>query len=391
MSSTQPRRAETAPGLFDLYEPESGFVMVRAQHGVAASGPSVVVDVPSGPDQVRRAAAAAQDALAHTGGSRVAAGALPFDGAPAAMLRIPERVLRRDNLVPRPAPPATARRVMRIRSEPNPAAYRANIATALDRIDAGDIEKVVLARTLAVESDALLDARVVARRLRAVDPECYVFVVALPGGRDLIGATPELLLRREGKDVFSDPLAGTAERSWDPARDAEAARALLDAAKERREHRLTAEAVADALGPFCSSLDVAAQPSLTATATLWHLRTAIRGQLRKSAPDALTLAAALHPTPAVCGTPTDAALALIRELEPFDRRYYAGIVGWVDSGGDGEWAIALRCAELSGRTARLYAGAGIVSGSDPGAEDQETEAKFDAMLRAIGAEHLGET
>ncbi|MBV8195610.1 MAG: chorismate-binding protein, partial [Candidatus Dormibacteraeota bacterium] len=144
------------------------------------------------------------------------------------------------------------------------------------------------------------------------------------------------------------------------------------------------DAVADTLAPFCSELEVDRQPSLHATATLWHLRTSIRGRLRDDSPDALTLAAALHPTPAVCGMPPDAALSLIRELEPFDRRFYAGIVGWVDARGDGEWVIALRCAEIMGRTARLYAGAGIVSGSDPAAEDREADVKFGAMLRALG-------
>jgi isochorismate synthase len=146
-----------------------------------------------------------------------------------------------------------------------------------------------------------------------------------------------------------------------------------------------AEAVADTLSKFCENLEVDAQPSLVSTATLWHLHTAVRGRLRPDAPDALTLAAALHPTPAVCGTPPDAALGLIRELEPFDRRFYAGMAGWVDAHGDGDWVIVLRCAEVMGRTARLYAGAGIVAGSDPEAEDREADIKFSAMLHALGA------
>jgi isochorismate synthase len=276
--------------------------------------------------------------------------------------------------------------VVRIRAEPEPGAYQVMVADALRRIEAGSIDKVVLARTLVVESDTRLVARVLARRLRAVDPDCYVFAVSLPNGSDLIGATPELLLRRRGGAVFSEPLAGTARRSRDPVEDARVAQTLMDAVKERREHRLTAEAVADSLAPFCVSLEVDQQPSLSATATLWHLRTSVRGRLRDDAPDALSLAAALHPTPAVCGTPTSVARELIRELEPFERGFYAGIVGWVDARGDGEWAVTLRCAEVSGRVATLYAGAGIVAGSDPVEEDRETEAKFDTVLRAIGAE-----
>ena len=376
-----------ATGLFDLYRPGTGFVMVQAGHGVAADGESLGVDVEAGPHQVERAAAMVQAALTAAGVASVAVGALPFEGTRAARLHIPERVQRREHAVPRPAPPAPARRVARVRVDPRPGTYQSLVAEALRRIESGSLDKVVLSRTLLVESDARLEARVLARRLRAVDPECFVFTVSLPDGAgDLIGASPELLLRRRGASVFSDPLAGTAQRVADRAEDAAIARALLETVKERREHRLTAEAVADALSPFCVELDVDEQPSLTATATLWHLRTAIRGVLRAGAPDALTLAAALHPTPAVCGTPTAAALDVIHELEEFDRGFYAGLVGWVDGSGDGEWAVTLRCAQVRGHTALLYAGAGIVAGSDPQAEDLETDAKFGAVLRALGVD-----
>jgi isochorismate synthase len=379
--------AQQAPvGLFDLYPARSGFVMVQASRGLAAVGDSTSVAVAAGPDQVQRAATQVREALGAGGAAHVAVGAIPFDGGSDAVLYIPERVVWRENLVLRPPPPPTARRVVRIRAEPEPGAYQRMVADALRGIEAGSLEKVVLARTLLVESDTRLVARVLARRLRAVDPDCYVFAASLPSGGDLIGASPELLLRRRGGAVFSDPLAGTARRSRDPVEDARVAQTLMDAVKERREHRLTAEAVADSLAPFCVSLEVDAQPSLSATATLWHLRTSVRGRLREDAPDALSLAAALHPTPAVCGTPTDLARQVIRELEPFERGFYAGIVGWVDGRGDGEWAVTLRCAEVSGRAATLYAGAGIVAGSDPVEEDRETEAKFDTVLRAIGAE-----
>jgi isochorismate synthase len=377
---------QTPVGLFDLYQSGTGFVMVQGDRGLAADGEVNSITVAAGPGQVRRAAALVGDALDGAHGSRVAVGAIPFDGGSAAELHIPARVVWRENLVLRPPPPPTARRVVRIRAEPEPGAYQLMVAEALRRIEDGSIEKVVLARTLLVESDTRLVARVLARRLRAVDPDCYVFAVSLPNGSDLIGASPELLLRRRAHAVFSDPLAGTARRSRDPVEDARIAGTLLAAVKERREHRLTAEAVADSLAPFCVSLEVDEQPSLSATATLWHLRTSVRGRLRDDAPDALSLAAALHPTPAVCGTPTTAAMQLIRELEPFERGFYAGIVGWVDARGDGEWAVTLRCAEVSGRAARLVAGAGIVAGSDPVEEDRETEAKFDTVLRAIGAD-----
>jgi len=384
---TGPRQEANATGLFDVYRPGTGFVMVQAGHGVAADGESLSIDVEPGPNQVQRAATTAQTALGDTAHAAVALGVLPFEGTRTARLLVPERVQRRQHAVPRPAPPAPARRVARIRADPRPGTYTSLVAEALRRIDAGGLDKVVLSRTLLVESDARLEPPVLARRLRAVDPECFVFTVSLPDGAgDLIGASPELLLRRRGAAVFSDPLAGTAQRVADRSEDAAIARALLETVKERREHRLTAEAVADALAPFCAELEVDEQPSLTATATLWHLRTAIRGVLLPGAPDALALAAALHPTPAVCGTPTAAALDVIHELEEFDRGFYAGLVGWVDERGDGEWAVTLRCAQVRGRTALLYAGAGIVAGSDPDAEDLETDAKFGAVLRALGVD-----
>jgi isochorismate synthase len=184
--------------------------------------------------------------------------------------------------------------------------------------------------------------------------------------------------------VVSDPLAGTALRSADPVRDREIARELLGSGKDQREHRLIAEAVADGLAPFCAALTVDREPSLSPTGTLWHLRTAVRGTLKINAPDALAIAASLHPTPAVCGTPRAAASAVISRLEDFDRGFYAGLVGWVDARGDGDWAVTLRCAEITGAAARLHAGAGIVTGSNPAAEDLETEAKFGPMLSALG-------
>jgi isochorismate synthase len=381
------REETNATGLFDLYRPGNGFVVVQAGHGLAADGDSLDIEVAAGAAHVERAGALVQTAFAAAGPDAVAVGALPFEGTRRAILHMPERVRRREHAVPRPAPASPVRRLARIRVDPEPGAYPAMVAEALRRIGSGAIDKVVLARTLRVESDARLEPRVLARRLRAVDPECFVFTVSLPDSQGaLIGASPELLLRRRGASVSSDPLAGTARRLHDPTRDAETARLLLDAVKERREHRLTVEAVTDSLAPYCSSLHVDAQPALIATATLWHLRTAIRGQLRDGAPDALTLAAVLHPSPAVCGTPTAAALDVIHELETFERGFYAGLVGWVDARGDGEWAVALRCAEVRGHSARLYAGAGIVAGSDPEAEDLETEAKFGTVLRALGVE-----
>ena len=390
MSAVRPATALPAAAserdLFEWYRDGTGVVLQHRDYGLAAAGDSRAIHVPAGPHHVRRAASLAQDALDETAGPGIVMGALPFDGSCEAILRLPERVIRgaplRGNVAPQPGWTVTD-----LVPDPLPIEYEAAVERALAAIDAGEVEKVVLARTLQVEADAPIDPRLVARRFNAGEPGSFVFLVALPGGAsNLVGASPELVVRRKGRKVFSDPLAGTARRSQDRTRDQEIARQLLDAVKEQREHRLVAEAVADAMTPFCSNLVVDSEASLTSTATLWHLHTAIKGTLKPDAPDALTIAAALHPTPAVCGTPQAAAAALIARLEPFERRFFAGLVGWVDTIGDGEWALTLRCAEVSCSTARLHAGAGIVAGSEPAAEDLETEVKFGVGLRALGVE-----
>ena len=384
--ATAPPAAASERDLFEWYRDGTGVVLQHRDYGLAAAGDSRAIHVPAGPHHVRRAASLAQDALDETAGLGIVMGALPFDGSCEAILRLPERVIRgaplRGDVAPQPGWTVTD-----LVPDPLPIEYEAAVERALAAIDAGEVEKVVLARTLQVEADAPIDPRLVARRFNAGEPGSFVFLVALPGGAsNLVGASPELVVRRKGRKVFSDPLAGTARRSQDRTRDQEIARQLLDAVKEQREHRLVAEAVADAMAPFCSNLVVDSEASLTSTATLWHLHTAIKGTLKPDAPDALTIAAALHPTPAVCGTPQAAAAALIARLEPFERRFFAGLVGWVDRIGDGEWALTLRCAEVSGSTARLHAGAGIVAGSEPAAEDLETEVKFGVGLRALGVE-----
>jgi isochorismate synthase len=265
---------------------------------------------------------------------------------------------------------------------PTPEEYRAAVADAVERIDRSDLRKVVLARTIDVDAGRELDPRLLAHRLRAVDPDAYTFAAPTDDGV-IVGASPELLVSRHGREVRSNPLAGSAPRSGDPDEDRANAEALASSAKDREEHVIVVEAVAEVLAPFCEELAGDPEPVLRETPNVWHLSTTFRGILRDPAPTALDLVSELHPTPAIAGTPTDAALAAIDELESFDRGRYAGPVGWVDANGDGEWAIALRCAELRGDRAILYAGAGIVAGSDPASELEETERKFRAFLDAL--------
>ncbi len=251
------------------------------------------------------------------------------------------------------------------------------VATAVTRIRAGDLSKVVLARDELATAAEPIDARVLLRRLAARYPDCYTFACA-----GLVGATPELLIRRDGGHISSLVLAGTTPRGATPAEDAAIGAAMLASAKDVEEHEYAVASVRDALTPLCASLDVPQRPSLLALANVQHLATRVTGRLTGDR-SALSVAAALHPTAAVCGTPADAAMELIRELEAMDRGRYAGPVGWVDSRGNGDWGIALRCAELDGPRARLFAGCGIVAGSDPAAELAEAQPKFRPMQYAI--------
>jgi menaquinone-specific isochorismate synthase len=251
------------------------------------------------------------------------------------------------------------------------------VTAAVTRIKAGALRKVVLARDLYASSSAPIDSRILLARLAARAPGCYTFACA-----GLVGATPELLIRREGRDVSSLVLAGTMARGGSQADDAALSAALLGSAKDAEEHQYSVDSVRDLLAPLCGRLAVDPAPFLLQMADYQHLATKVTGVLAGEA-SALALAASLHPTAAICGTPTETALQLIRELEGMDRGRYSGPVGWVDYRGNGEWGIALRCGEVDGSRARLFAGCGIVAGSQAAAELAETETKFRPMRRAL--------
>lgn len=251
------------------------------------------------------------------------------------------------------------------------------VADAIRRLEAGDLDKVVLARDHALWARAPFQVRGVTARLAAKFPDCFTFAV-----QGLVGATPELLLRRFGDVVTSEALAGTAPRGTTDLEDADLARKLLGSAKDAREHQLAADSVDAVLRPRCSAFE-RDEPRLKVLDNLQHVATAFRGVLARPE-HLLDVVADLHPTAAVGGTPTGRALEVIRELEGMDRGRYAGPVGWVDGTGNGELGIALRCAELSGARARLFAGAGIVVGSLPEDELEETRIKLRAMQSVLG-------
>jgi len=262
---------------------------------------------------------------------------------------------------------------------PRPTAdWRAAVRAVRDELRHGDTRKVVLARELVIDTDRPLRRRDVLEQLRRSYPTCMVFA-----DDGFVGASPELLVARTGDLVRSHPMAGTAPRSSDLSTDARLAADLLASAKDQVEHRHTIDMVHDTLLPWCSYLDEEAEPSIVAMANVQHLATLVEGRLSTPPASVIELMRALHPTPAVNGTPRAEALELIRRYEGLDRGRYAGPVGWVDRHGNGAWAVGIRSAEIDGARARLFAGVGVVADSDPEAELAETRAKFQALLGAI--------
>jgi menaquinone-specific isochorismate synthase len=351
----------------------------------------------SGPDRFARAAAwwesvsAAFECRASDvpGAGPVAFGSFGFDPDAVSVLIVPQVVLGRrdgrtwlttigDGAPVVPAEPIVAPGEVAWSDGAVPAAaYTAAVAEAVRLIRAGEAQKIVLARDLVARADAPIDPRHLISRLADGFGNCWTYAVD-----GLVGATPEMLVRRQGDTVHSRVLAGTAWRRPDHVGQAEVAAGLLVSGKDREEHTYAARSAAEALGPYCTELDVPAEPSVVGLSNVSHLCTDLVGRL--AAPvSALELAGALHPTAAVCGTPTRTAGELIRRIEGLDRGRYAGPVGYVDANGDGEWGIALRCAQLDGPAARLFAGCGIVADSDPENELAEAHAKFVAVRDAL--------
>jgi len=387
-----------------------GFVWRSAAGTLLGTGVAARVPVGTGPARIERAAETVATLLESIqlhdpDGSDLtpaAVGALPFHPAAPGQLVVPSLLLRTDGsghswaIVTGPEPsgrPRPADLVARLRAragdDPWPAAlrrdgsgsgletWRAGVVAALAAIGAGRLDKLVLAREATVEADWPFPRAELLRRLQR-RPGGATFLYA-DGG--FVGASPELLVRRQGRVATSRPMAGTVPQG-DGAAEAGGLARLTGSPKEAVEHRLVVDAVAEGLAKVADRVEVG-KPEVVRLATVAHLATEITANLTGPLPTALELAGLLHPTPAVGGSPRDAALAAIAALEPFDRGCYAGPVGWVDRGGDGEWAVALRGATLEGRRAHLVAGAGIVPGSDPDAEWAETEHKLRAMLEVL--------
>jgi menaquinone-specific isochorismate synthase len=276
--------------------------------------------------------------------------------------------------------PASRSRVV---SAMPPEHYESAVARAVERIRAGALDKVVLAREVEVHAPGEHDAAAVLGILREAFPSCFTFCVGR-GDSAFLAASPELLVRREGMRAGTLALAGSARRSADPAVDDHLGEQLLRSAKDREEQEIVTRRIVRALRPLSVWVTAAEEPVVARMANIQHLATPIRAQLARPV-GAVELAGHLHPTPAVGGEPFAAAGPLIPALEGLDRGWYAGPVGWTDANEDGEFCVALRCALLTGPVARCYAGVGVVRHSDPAAELAETEVKLQALLPVLAA------
>ncbi|WP_221089287.1 isochorismate synthase [Deinococcus aquaedulcis] len=358
--------------------PATSFFAAELQPAAATPGP---------PAQQARALLRAAQQAGHLHPRVV--GALPFDPTqPATLYVAPQVTPGYPDWAAKPVPSASVRRVS---ARPGPAHFEALVAQAVSTIRAGGLHKVVLSRLLELELREPLALAPVLGRLAARHPGGYTFALPLDpaGERTLIGASPELLVRKAGPHLCLHPLAGTRPRQAGPDADAAQAAELLASAKDQEEHALMVEAIRATLAPLCRELHLPPRPQLVQTPTLWHLGTPIQAQLRDPGLSVLDVAQALHPTPAVCGVPQRAARQFLAAHEPFARGLFAGAVGWCDAAGDGEWAVTIRCAEVGPEQVRLFAGAGVVAASDPAQERAETAAKFRTMLQALGLDSLG--
>ena len=393
------------PGpLLDLLPETDALAWVRQGEGIVGWGEATRIAL-RGPDRFAAAAewwdrlvahAVVRDDVRLPGSGLVAFASFTFDGddAESSVLVVPEVVVGRSRdrawvtTVGDGALPAMAE--LAATTEPrrpvgtyfadgtrSGAEWAGSVAEAVRRIGAGELEKVVLARDLLATAEEPVDIRWPLARLAERHAAAWTFSVA-----GLVGATPELLVRLRRGLVTSRVLAGTIRRTGNDARDLALAASLARSSKDLEEHEYAVRSVADALAPHCTSMNVPETPFVLHLPNVMHLATDVTGVVADGA-TVLGLVDALHPTAAVCGTPTSAALDVIRALEGMDRGRYAGPVGWFGADGDGELGIALRCASVDGPSVRLYAGCGIVAGSDPEAELAEAQAKFVAMRDAL--------
>ncbi|WP_333619367.1 isochorismate synthase [Dietzia sp.] len=327
------------------------------------------------------------------GTARLVVGAIPFDSRRPWALGCPARVVSGAGPLEPPSYYRSARLPHFSLSESIPARaeHRDRVAAAVEVLESGELDKVVLARREVYSADGSFDSRTLAARLMSANPSGYGFLADLsPAGSDfaghyLVGSSPELLVRKSGTRVSSFPLAGSAARSADAEEDERIAEKLFDSAKDLREHRYVVEHITSVLERFGVEVHAPERPELLSTRELWHLGTPITAKVTDPEVTALELAAALHPTPALGGTPAAGAVDYILSEEE-DRRFYGGAVGWCDARGDGTYMVSIRCGETDelNKKVSAWGGGGIISASDPDAELRETEVKLGTIRRSLG-------
>lgn len=316
----------------------------------------------------------------------IVVGMIPFDTKKRAVFYVPEEVVFSTDPLTLYPPRDEQRNVFKISDMDSPS-YRECVTKALKIIKSGALEKVVLARQVTVDSNSPIDIDSVYARLCIRNSNAYVYRIDLPDSSGappavLLGASPELVLGSDHGRICSMPLAGSIPRATNACLDQEVAHALLRSKKDLVEHSLVVQAVRDTFRQYADMVEVPDEPQLVHTSVIWHLGSYITGILRKNV-SPITLAYALHPTPAVGGWPQDIALKTIAELEDFDRGFYAGLIGWMDKDGNSEWVLTLRCGIVQGNKATVFAGAGIVAGSDPEKEHTETMTKLQTFINAL--------
>ncbi|MBA1191282.1 isochorismate synthase [Pseudomonas entomophila] len=380
-------------GQLQAVENNQVFSFVSGERELLCSGIARRIETPAGHgEQARHAfsqavAGAFEQARQAGQANPIVVGALPFDAGEPSCLFVPEHAQWRP-LTPVSDPALKALpSLLEQRPCPDAQAFKRSVEHALVNFQLSDVRKAVLSvqRELVFAEPVSVEA--VQHNLRVQNPVGYHFRVPMPDGATLLGVSPELLVRKEGTRFVSNPLAGSAMRMADADADRRSADALAASDKDHHEHRFVTEDIAARIGELCTALDVPARPSLISTPALWHLSTRIEGTLADPTVDALQLACRLHPTPAVCGHPTERARHLIRFVESAERGLFTGMVGWCDAQGNGEWVVTIRCGTFKGERVRLFAGAGIVDSSQPDAEWTEVQTKLRTMLRACGLAH----
>ena len=309
-------------------------------------------------------------------------GGIPFASSADVNLMLLDQVSVHEKLMHQPYQPVQSLKLQAASYIPHGLDYQAQVQHLVEQMQAGYLSKAVLARILELEFDQKIDASLLLQQLTQANPEGYSYAVANDPQQQgwFMGASPELLVGKQGQKIWSKPVAGTLARDIDPVQDQKNAETLLKSSKDQHEHRVVIEMIADELAPFCRQLSIPKQPELIRTQRLWHLATRIQGELKSKETHVLDLVERLHPTPAICGKPTHIAKDLILGLEPFNRELFAGTMGWSDVDGNGEWSVTVRCARIQNNIARLFAGAGIVEASKPAAEHAETAAKLRTVL-----------